>query len=558
MAYFVGIDLGTTNSTVSVIEYNDFLDNPIEKLKTLSIYQYDKNHSPNLNAVELPSVLYFDLDNETVYTGEYAKSIYGGGSRPMQTVRGVKTRIGGESAVEIPSISGKKSSEYFDMKQCSALYLKTIRLSLEKQLNEEIDEVTITIPAAFNNDERIATENAARLAGFKNVNLLDEPTAALYWHIHDPEAFVEEQLSEEGMNVLVYDIGGGTLDVSIANISQDLTGDVDINIIARSPRMDLGGNNFDQLLGAYFLSEFERARSSITDRAIEEQNRIIARIVSEAEKAKIEFNDRISQYIDKPRRRDRQEQAVGFEVIDGQSTLTTITYPMLNQIFSCYTDREGRETLLAPIKQTLSEANIKPEDISEILFTGGMSNFYLVEETIRQYFTDIDMIQYKFIDPVSAVSKGASIYQFAQEEDHVEIKKLKLQDRMADDILIKIGSSYDVMIPRTVNPGEQGVFEYQVPEEEMIDIPIFLYYGLGNDPSAYTPIDGRFFKLQKAVDKDDVIRIEWFFDRNKTVHLKILEHGELTIEEKTVLLSPSEALKDPIHRLKVNGSIFGS
>ncbi|WP_226536259.1 Hsp70 family protein [Fictibacillus halophilus] len=557
MAYFVGIDLGTTNSTVSVIEYEDF-NNPIEKLKTVSIYQYDKHHAPELNAVELPSVLYIDIDNKMVYTGEFAKDIYGSGTRPMQTVRGVKTRLGGESVVEIPSISGTVPPQHFDMMQCSALYLKTIRLSLKKQLNTDIDDVTITVPAAFNNDERIATENAARLAGFKNINLLDEPTAALYWHIHDPEAFVADNITEEGMHVLVYDIGGGTLDVSIARISQDFMGEFDINIVARSPRMDLGGNNFDQLLGAYFLNEFENARTTITERSTEEQNRIISRIVSAAEREKIDFNDRISKYLDNPRRRDRHDHAAGFEVIDGQSVLTTLSYPLLNQIFSCYTDGEGRETLLAPIKQTLEEANLNLKDISEVLFTGGMSNFYLVEETVRNYFSDIEDIDYKFIDPVSAVSKGAAIYDFAQTEDHLDIKKLKVQDRMADDILIKMGSAFEVMIPRSVHPGDTGVYQYRVLEEEVIDIPIFLYYGLGSDPSTYTPMDGRFLRLQKAVDKDDIIPIEWYLDRNKTVHLKISEHGELKIEEKSVLISSIDASKDRIHQFAINGTLLGN
>lgn len=556
MAYFIGIDLGTTNSTVSVIEF-DGIDSPIENLKTLSIYQYDKNQAPELNSVELPSVLYFDIDNDVVYTGEYAKKIYSDGTRPMQTVRGVKTRLGGESSVEIPSVSGSKPTQYFDMTQCSALYLKTIRLSLEKQLNEKIEDVTITIPAAFNSDERIATENAARIAGFKNIILLDEPTAALYWHIHDPEAYVAEQLTEEGMNVLVYDIGGGTLDVSIARISEDEEGDVDIDVIARSPRMDLGGNNFDQLLGAYILADFENARTSITERTKEEQNRIIARIVSEAEKAKIEINEKIWKYIDKPRRRDTQEQSIGFEVIDGQSALTTISYKSLQQIFSCYTDDKGTETLLAPIKLTLEEAELQPNQISEILFTGGMSNFYLVEETIRRYFHDVDTIEYKYVDPISAVSKGASIYEFAQKEDHFDVKKLKLRDKMADDTLIKVGSKFEMLFSRDTNPGEKGIFEYHVPEEAMIDIPVFLYQGINSDPSTYTPMDGRFFKLKKAVDKGGIIKIEWFLDRNKAVHLNILEHGELKIEEKTNLISENEAMKDAIHRLKVNGSIFG-
>ena len=185
MAYYCGIDLGTTNSTISVIDIARRTDDPIKKLSTIPIYQYNQE----FNAIDkgrtlLPSFLYFQVEKNTVYTGYYAKSVYSQGDRPMQTVTAVKTRIGGESSVTVPSYTDSNISETFDMTQCSALLLKTIMQSFKEQYGEDIENVVITVPAAFNSDEREATINAALLAGFKNPKILDEPTATLLYFYH--------------------------------------------------------------------------------------------------------------------------------------------------------------------------------------------------------------------------------------------------------------------------------------------------------------------------------------------------------------------------------------
>ena len=103
MGFYVGIDLGTTNSTVSVIRTKNFDDSPLETLTTCPIYQYGEHIGETVSEVCLPSALYFDVDNHRVYTGRFAKSVYASGERPLQTAMSIKTRMGGDSRLEIPS-----------------------------------------------------------------------------------------------------------------------------------------------------------------------------------------------------------------------------------------------------------------------------------------------------------------------------------------------------------------------------------------------------------------------------------------------------------------------
>ncbi len=521
MAIYVGIDLGTTNSTVSVIEINSFRDNPIEKLKSYPIYQYGETiYEYDMDSTLLPSALYFDLDKMQVYTGRYAKKIYSDGDRPMQSIRSVKTRIGGESMIEISKLSDRNETVYFDMVQCSALILKTILQSLEKQFpNEDISkEVVVTVPAAFNNDERQATINAVLLAGFKKYHILDEPTAALLYYVNGGDSdLIEENSVEEGQYKLVYDIGGGTLDVCIAKIIENDEGDIELDIVARSPRMNLGGDNFDQVLAAYFLSEFEQTRTSIEERNFEDQNRIIARIVSKAEEYKIDMNNAINEKIDNPRRLERIRKYPEFELIDDMFVNgITLTKEVFDKLFLEFTHSENG-LMLKPVRESLKDAKLKKEDISEILLTGGMSNFYAVESTLRGFFGNDIMITP--IDTETSVSKGAAIYNYTLYEE--KLKKLKLKDRMSDDIFIKVGNSFEKFIPRELENNE-GEFEYEIPYEDMVDIPVFLYYGINDDHENYTALSGSFIKLDKIYKKGERIKLKWSIDRNKIININLL------------------------------------
>jgi len=542
--YFCGIDLGTTNSTVSVIRLERRSDGPMTKLETRPIYQHDENFRFNKTTEYLPSCIYFDLDNGRVFTGKYAKSKYASGNRPMQTIRSVKTRIGGESLIEVPKINNVEEVQYVDMVQCSALFLKTIRQSLKDQFNQEIDEAVITVPAAFNTDERQATKNAALLAGFRKIEILDEPTATLLYYLNGGGGFLLNNSSISGEYKLVYDIGGGTLDVSIAKVLEDNAGDLEIDIVARSPRMDLGGDDFDQYLAAYFLSEFEKARKSIEDRTKEDQSQIIARIVSQAETEKIEMNEAIKK-LDNPRNLEQYKRFVDFEVVSGMYVQGLIvTKEILDEIYSDLVSAE----IIKPVEQTLKYAAIEKEQISEVLITGGMSGYYAVEESLRRFMeANTKLIP---IDSIASVSKGATIHHYSLYYE--KLRKIKLKDRMSDDIYIKVGNEFKMFFPRTTEPNTTGTFEYVVPEDGLAEFSVFLYYGINNEPNNLTKLAGKFFPLKHRLEKGQELDIKWSLDKDKIISIKIPElDGKLTIQKDQNYIS-DEIESNFIQTLEIN------
>ena len=553
MAIYCGIDLGTTNSTVSVI-HDDGLsfEEPIDLLRTISVYQLDNNNRILKDKISLPSSIYFNLDESNVYTGVKAKTEYGKGNKPMQTIRSVKTRIGGESLVEIPYEKDKEKSELFNMIQCSALFLKTIKESVEMQFEgEEVVGAVVTVPAAFNIDERQATRNAMLLAGFKEIYILDEPTAALLYYVNDSLNKADGlEISEDNEEYrLVYDIGGGTTDVSIAKIKLDKYDNLDLKIVGRSPRMDLGGDDFDQYLAAYLLSRFEIGENDLHNMSVEDQNRMIARIVSNAEKEKIKINEGIKSCLGNERRLNRFKQFVSFEVINGKYLVDVeLNKEIIENIFYDLVSTSEAK-ILEPIKRSLEDANLTKDSIKEVILTGGMSNFYIIEETLKKYFNE--QTEFILIDTESSVSKGAVIHHY-QQENEVGVK-LKLEDKLSDDIFIKQGNKFSVIIPRTTKPGDKGNFNYEIQDDNLCKIDIFLYYGTGDNPEKYTPISGKFAELKNPKSKGEILNIDWELDEDKIIKIFIEELGEKIEINSSNDYNKSEIYNNRIQGLKING-----
>lgn len=552
MAIYCGIDLGTTNSTVSVIQVDGYtFEEPIDILKTIPIYQLDRHKNVMKDKISLPSSIYFDLDNNNIYTGVYAKDVYGSGNKPMQTIRSIKTRMGGESLVEIPYIKSDKSV-YFNMTQCSALFLKTIKKSIELQFeNEEVKGAVVTVPAAFNIDERQATRNAMLLAGFEEVYILDEPTAALLYYANDSynkPGGLEVSENEEVYR-MVYDIGGGTTDVSIARMMLDEEDNLDLKIVGRSPRMDLGGDDFDQYLASYFLSRFEQGEEDIHDLSVPDQNRMISRIVYNAEREKININEKIKENLGNERKLKRLKNYVSFEIINGKYLVDVeLSKEKLNNIFYDLVSTSEAKVLKA-VKDALRDAELRKEDISEVILTGGMSNFYIIEETLKNYFGE--NTRFILIDTESAVSKGAVIYHYQQEYESGI--KLKVEDKLSDDIFIKDGNEFYILISRTAKPGDSGSFEYEIKEDNLCNIDIFLYYGRGNNPENYTPISGKFAELKNLKSKGDKLKINWELDEDKIIKIFIEELGEKIEINSSNDYSEDKIKNNIIQNLCING-----
>lgn len=532
---YVGIDLGTTNSTVSVIQTDERrLRQPIEHLRSIPILQYDKDFNLTRDQYTLPSYFYCKIDEngKKVYTGEWAKNIYATGNQPMNTFTGIKTRMGGESMVTIPG-SNEEDSLQLDMTQCSALLLKTIKTSIEDQFSQPIDHLVVTVPAAFNSDERQATRDAIEMAGFTDFHILDEPAATLLYFINNGDGcLMESSVDLNGKYIMIYDIGGGTLDICIAKLEDDEENyeyeSMKVSIAARSKRENLGGNDFDQYLGAYFLSEFEKRTTKISTRPIEDQNKIIARIVSQAEKYKIDLNNKLKEHLDNPRRLSRIVMTPEFEVINGQFVQgINLDKATLEEVYAGILKDSDRQNILRPVKESIKSAeNLSKEDISLIILTGGMSNFYAVESTLREFFGDATPII--TVDTMTSVSKGAAIDAYNYSPDNTLLKKMNLEDRLAEDIFLRTNTGFEKLISKCeISTKKMGIFTYAIPEENMTRLPIFLFYGQDpNFPEDFTQIAGKMVDLPRRFAKGEEVTLTWSIDHNGVITISLNELGE--------------------------------
>lgn len=551
---YVGIDLGTTNSTVSVIQTDERrLRNPIEHLRSIPILQYDKDFNLTREQYTLPSYFYckFDGDSKKVYTGEWAKNIYATGNQPMNTFTGIKTRMGGESMVTIPGKTEEDALQ-LDMTQCSALLLKTMKKSIEEQFDQEIDHLVVTVPAAFNTDERQATRDAIEMAGFENFHILDEPAATLLYFINNGDGcLMENSVDLNGKHIMIYDIGGGTLDICIAKLEEDETSyeyeSMKVSIASRSKRENLGGNDFDQYLGAYFLSEFENRTAKISTRPVADQNKIIARVVSQAEKYKIDLNNKLKEHLDNPRRLSRIVMTPEFEVIDGQFVQgINLDKATLEEVYAGILQDSDRQNILRPVKESIKAAeNLRKEDISLIILTGGMSNFYAVESTLREYFGDDTQII--TVDTTTSVSKGAAIDAYNYSPDNIHLKKMQLEDRLAEDIFLRTPNGFEKLISKSdISSKKKGDFTYTIPEENMSRIPIFLFYGQDpNFPEDFAQIAGKMVELPRRYEVGEEIKLSWSIDQNGVITVASLgEEIKLNQGENQELLAKKKVIDD--------------
>ncbi len=549
---YLGIDLGTTESTVSVIEMETRRDKPMEKLRTLDIYQYNRQHQLDKNLKGLQSSIYIDRKNRVVYTGEYAKELYSSGSMPLHTIRSIKTRIGGESMIEVPlsnhglidsitSIFKTDNTKSYNMTELSATLLKSIKNSVDKQCSGGLENVTITIPAGFDSDERNATIEAGKMAGFKEVYLLDEPTAVLLNLLNSEESLTEipNDFFNKQKNILVYDIGGGTLDISIAYVEDD-EGDFNVDIVGRSKRMEFGGDDIDKYIASYFLEEFEKINPSIEERTPEEQAQIVSRIVSHAQKHKVEFSKKIEKVLDNERRRARVKESVNFEIIDNlKISDLSITDELLKDILSPIISDNG--ILINPLDKVLKSSKLKKPNIDLVILTGGSAKFYLVSEIIEKYFQGTNIIDFT---EYNAVSKGAAIHSFNQDKE--DLKKIQIQDIMSDSIYIKRKKGFDKLIEHTQELNSTGNYSF-VFEDVLDRLELFLYYGSESEEKwKYREISGVFYKLDRVYKTGETITLDWEFDENKILKL-FYDENELvssnSIKEKNSELLDEFELK---------------
>ena len=348
MAKVIGIDLGTTNSCVAVIEGGE----PVVIANAEG-------------ARTTPSVVAFSKDGERM-VGQVAKrqAI----TNPERTVSSIKRHMGSDYKVTI----GDKT---YTPQEISAMILQKLKSDAESYLGGKVTEAVITVPAYFTDAQRQATKDAGRIAGLDVKRIINEPTAAALAYGID---------KEDDQKVMVYDLGGGTFDVSIIEM-----GDGVQEVLATAGNNRLGGDDFDQRIIDWLADEFKK------EQGIDLRNDRMAmqRLKEAAEKAKIELSGVTTSTISLP--------FITADATGPKHLETTLTRAKFNEMTA-----DLVEATMGPVRQALQDSGLKTSEINKVLMVGGSSRIPAVQEAIKN-FTGLE--PFKGINPDECVAVGAAI-----------------------------------------------------------------------------------------------------------------------------------------------------
>ena len=348
MSKVIGIDLGTTNSCVAVMEGGE----------AVVIANAEGNRTT-------PSVVAFSKTGERM-VGQVAKrqAI----TNPDRTISSIKREMGSDHKV---NIDGKA----YTPQEISAMILQKLKSDAEAYLGQSVTEAVITVPAYFTDAQRQATKDAGKIAGLEVKRIINEPTAAALAYGVD---------KEQSQKIMVYDLGGGTFDVSILEIDDGV-----IEVLATAGNNRLGGDDFDQCIMKYLVSEFKR-----TDGIDLSGDKVaMQRLKEAAEKAKIELSGVTSSNINLPY---ITADATGPKHLD-----VTLTRAKFNELTGHLVD-----ATMGPVRQAMSDAGLKPSDLAKVLMVGGSSRIPAVVEAVKN-FTGSE--PFKGINPDECVAMGAAL-----------------------------------------------------------------------------------------------------------------------------------------------------
>ena len=348
MSKIIGIDLGTTNSCVSVMEGGE-----------ATVIPNAEGHRTT------PSVVAFSKTGERM-VGQVAKRQ--AVTNPDRTISSIKREMGSDYKV---TIDGKK----YTPQEISAMILQKLKADAEAYLGESVTEAVITVPAYFTDAQRQATKDAGRIAGLEVLRIINEPTAASLAY----------GLEKDGnQKILVYDLGGGTFDVSVLEI-----GDGVIEVLATAGNNRLGGDDFDQCITNYLVEEFKKS-----DGIDLSGDRVaMQRLKEAAEKAKIELSGVTSTNINLPY---ITADATGPKHLD-----VTLTRAKFNELTAHLVEKTA-----GPVRQAMSDAGITASDLTKVLLVGGSSRVPAVQEMVKKL---TGKEGFKGINPDECVADGAAI-----------------------------------------------------------------------------------------------------------------------------------------------------
>ena len=483
MAKTIGIDLGTTNSCVAVIEGGE----PVV--------------IPNAEGARTtPSVVAFSKTGERM-VGQVAKrqAI----TNPDRTISSIKREMGSNYKVNIDNKS-------YTPQEISAMILQKLKADAEAYIGSPVTEAVITVPAYFTDAQRQATKDAGKIAGLDVKRIINEPTAAALAYGLDKE--------KADQKIMVYDLGGGTFDVSVLEI-----GDGVIDVLATAGNNRLGGDDFDACITDYLVSEFKKTEGI----DLSADKVAMQRLREAAEKAKVELSSVTTSNINLPY---ITADATGPKHLD-----VTLTRAKFNELTHHLVEKTS-----GPVKQALSDAGLKPSDITKVLLVGGSSRIPAVQDMVKSL---IGKEGFKGINPDECVAIGAAIQGGVLTGD---VEGIVLVDVTPLSLGIEtLGGVFTKLIERNTSIPTRKSQVFSTAADNQTSVEVNVLQG-EREMAAYNKSLGRFHLDGIAPARRGVPQIEVTFDidANGIVNVSAKDLGTGKEQHITITASSNMSKED--------------
>jgi molecular chaperone DnaK len=481
MAKTVGIDLGTTNSVVAVLEGSEPVVIPNSE-----------------GGRTTPSVVAISKAGEWL-VGQVAKRQ--AVTNPENTVMSIKRKMGTTEKVKL-------EDKDYTPQELSAKILQKLKADAEEYLGEKITDAVITVPAYFNDSQRQATKEAGRIAGLNVLRIINEPTASSLAYGLDKES---------DQTILVFDLGGGTFDVSILDI-----GDGVFEVKSTAGNTQLGGDDWDQRIIDWMADDF-KAKNGID---VRDDKMALQRLKEAAEKAKIELSTTTQTNINLPFVTATPEGPLHLDMTLNRADFEKMTADLL-------------EKCVGPFKRAMNDANLEPKDIDHVILVGGSTRMPMVQDMVRKLSGGKE--PHKGINPDEVVAMGAAIQAGVLKG---EVKDVLLLDVTPLSLGIEtLGGVFTKLIERntTIPTRKSEIFTTAADGQTSVDIKV--YQG-EREMAAYNKLIGNFQLVGIPPAPRGVPQIEVAFDIDADGILHVSAKDLATGNEQKITITASSGLNE--------------
>jgi molecular chaperone DnaK len=510
MGKILGIDLGTTNSAMAIIEGGvpKIIENQEGARTTPSVVSLSKN---NERLVGQPAKRQAVINPEnTIYA---VKRLIGRRFEDEEIQRDLKN-VSYKIVQAGEGVKVKMGDKEYSPEEISAKILAKMKSDAEKKIGEKITEAVITVPAYFDDSQRQATKDAGKIAGLDVKRIINEPTAAALAYGFD---------KKKGQQVVVYDLGGGTFDVSVLDIAEDT-----VEVKSTTGDTHLGGEDFDNRIIDWIVEEFKK------DQGIDLSGDVLAmqRIKESAEKAKIELSSSVETEINQP--------FISTDENGPKHLVMKMTRSKLESLVADLVDKT-----IEPCRKALEDANFKVEDIEEVILVGGMTRMPLVQQKVKEFFKKDPNLN---VNPDEVVALGAAVQAGVMQGD---VKDVLLLDVTPLNLGIEtLGGVTTNLIEKntTIPTSKSQVFSTAADNQPSVEIHVVQ----GERPmAADNKTLGRFILDGIPPAPRGVPQVEVKFEIDANGILNVSATDKATNKQQKITITASSGLsKEEIEKMK--------